>query len=263
MASTGAGRTFRAAGRVLAPDLTVERMAGDGVELAEWLRRRLGKDKIVVLGWSWGSVLGVLMIRARPDLFSAYVGTGQVVAPADGEAVAYANVLAKARQRGDSAAIAELEAIGAPPYGSLAEVATQRKWATLYELGRSLEVAYGLPELVAPRTTLVDLYDLAEGMTVSTAHFFGFAMTGPLMQLDLRQLSLDYAVPMFVVQGTGDDFTPAELSRAWLESISAPEKAFVPIENAGHFALTEHSEEFLRALREHVLPLTRPPSLVQ
>ena len=259
----GAGRTFRAAGRTIAPDLTIEGMAQDGIELAEWLRRRLGKDKVVLLGWSWGSILGVHMVKTRPDLFAAYVGTGQVVAMQEGESVAYANVLARARQRADRAAIADLEAISPPPYDEFADIETQRRWATRYELGRPLEAAFVLPQLFAPRTTLADIYDLARATEVSATHFAGPTMTGPMTQIDLRQLGLDFAVPMFVVQGVDDDFTPAELSRAWLDSISAPQKSFVPIERAGHFALTEHSDEFLRILREHVRPLAAPPSAVQ
>jgi pimeloyl-ACP methyl ester carboxylesterase len=251
----GAGRTFRAAGRRLPPNLAVESMARDGVELAEWLQRRLGKDRVILLGWSWGSILGVHMIKARPELFAAYVGTGQVVAMQEGEAVAYANVLAKARERSDTAALAELEAIGAPPYVALAEIDTQRKWASRYELDRSLEAAFVLPQLFAPRTTLADIYDLARGTLASTTHFVGPDMTGPMTQIDLRRLGLDFTLPMFVVQGVADDFTPAALSRAWLDAISAPQKAFVSIENAGHFALTERNEEFLRILEEQVRPL--------
>jgi pimeloyl-ACP methyl ester carboxylesterase len=60
---------------------------------------------------------------------------------------------------------------------------------------------------------------------------------------------------MFVVQGMNDDFTPAELSRAWLDSISAPQKAFLPLENVGHLTLPERSEEFLQFFRERVRPL--------
>jgi pimeloyl-ACP methyl ester carboxylesterase len=251
----GAGRTFRAAGRTLAPDLSIESMADDGVELVEWLQRRLGKDKIILLGWSWGSILGVHMVKIRPELFAAYVGTGQVVAMQEGEALAYANVLAKARMRGDSAAIAELEALGAPPYDELLDVTTQRKWATLYEVGQPLERAFVLPQLFAPRTTLADIYDLAGATAASGEHFVGATMAGPLTQVDLRRLGADFAVPMFLVQGTADDFTPSELSRAWLSSISAPHKEFVPIAGSGHFALTERSDDFLRVLRERVRPL--------
>jgi pimeloyl-ACP methyl ester carboxylesterase len=164
-------------------------------------------------------------------------------------------VLAKARLRGDRDAVAELEMIGPPPYSVLEEVATQRKWATIYEVGMPLEPAFVLPQIFAPRTQLADIYDLALATAAAGQHFVGPTMTGPMTQIDLRRLGTDFAVPMFLIQGTADDFTPSELSRAWLGSLSAPQKEFVPIEGGGHFALTERGEEFLRILRERVRPL--------
>jgi pimeloyl-ACP methyl ester carboxylesterase len=44
------------------------------------VKKKLHKDKIVLVGHSWGSVLGFLMVTAHPELFSAFVGTGQVAA---------------------------------------------------------------------------------------------------------------------------------------------------------------------------------------
>jgi pimeloyl-ACP methyl ester carboxylesterase len=101
--------------------------------------------------------------------------------------------------------------------------------------------------------TLADRYYSDAGARASIAHFFGPA--GPMTTMDLRRLGPDFAVPIFVVQGTEDDYTPAELSRAFVDQISAPNKAFIPLEGAGHFALTEHSDEFLRILVERVRPL--------
>lgn len=248
----GAGRTYRAAGGIIDPGLTIEGMARHGNELAEFLLRYLDKETIIVLGWSWGSALGLHMIKVRPDLYAAYVGTGQVVSFREAEALAYTSVLAKARQRGDAVAIAELERIGPPPYSSSEEVGIQREWAARYELGRSL-AAWSLEALFAPRTTLLDVYDSNNGASI--AHFVGPTRTGPLIAMDLRELGLDFAVPIFVVQGTEDDWQPAELSRAFVTQISAPRKEFVPIDGAGHFALTEHNDEFLRILVERVRPL--------
>ncbi|MGT2434674.1 alpha/beta fold hydrolase [Bradyrhizobium betae] len=75
----GAGRTYGAAGDALAPTMTLQRMAQDGIELVEYLRTHLHKHKIVLIGHSWGSFLGIHIVKQRPDLFYAYVGTGQVV----------------------------------------------------------------------------------------------------------------------------------------------------------------------------------------
>lgn len=195
------------------------------------------------------------MVKARPDLFAAYVGTGQVVNLTDGEALAYANVLEKARQRRDTRALEELAAIGPPPYSSMQELGVQRKWATMYELGQPIEAALFLPQLLAARVTLADVYDLARGSLASTNHFAGADMNGPMAAVDLHQLGPEFAVPMFVVQGLEDDFTPAALSREYIDYVIAPEKAFIPIERAGHMAVTEHGDEFLTIMRSRVRPL--------
>jgi pimeloyl-ACP methyl ester carboxylesterase len=74
----GEGKTFDRNGESEASTMTLDRMTADGIELAELLKKRLHKPRIILLGHSWGSVLGVHMITQRPDLFSVYVGTAQV-----------------------------------------------------------------------------------------------------------------------------------------------------------------------------------------
>lgn len=70
----GAGRTLHKSGPEIAPTITVEHMTQDGVELADYLRKSLQKDKLILVGHSWGSILGLFMAKARPDLFYAFVG---------------------------------------------------------------------------------------------------------------------------------------------------------------------------------------------
>jgi pimeloyl-ACP methyl ester carboxylesterase len=247
----GAGRTFGEAGRVFDPSLTIESIAGDGIRVAEHLTSRLGQDRIILVGWSWGSALGIHMIKARPDLFAAFVGTGQVVNMTEGEALAYARVLEKARKRGDADAVSELEQIGPPPYEALQELGAQRKWASAYE-GYASDVELLFDWLVAPRVSLANTYDFVTGLIQSQNHFFGPAMNRPFVTTDLRQLGLEFAVPIFVVQGTEDDYTPAALSRAYVEELRAPDKEFIPIDGAGHFALVSRPDAFLNAMKERL-----------
>src|SRR5271170_4055523 len=104
----GAGRTLRKSGPAVAPTITVDRMVQDGIELTEYLRKHLGKEKIIIVGHSFGSILGVRMAKARPDLFYAYVGTGQVADSTRSFSVAYDALLKKAKAEGDQRAIEEL-----------------------------------------------------------------------------------------------------------------------------------------------------------
>ncbi len=247
----GAGRTFGVAGRSIDPATTIESIARDGLLVAEHLAQRLDAERIVLVGWSWGSALGIHMITSRPDLFVAFFGTGQVVDMREGEAVAYARVLAKARRRGDVEAIGDLERIGPPPYTSLDGIGTQRKWAGAYErYGTTASLLAA--ELLAPRTSLRDVYDLAAGLIQSQNHFFGPSMDRPFVDADLRRLGPRFDVPVFVVQGREDDYTPPEVSRSWVDWIEAPVKEFIGLEGAGHFALVSRASEFLAIMKERL-----------
>ena len=72
-------------------------MVQDGIELSEYLRKHLGKDKIIIVAHSFGTILGLGMVRARPEIFYAYVGTGQVADEVKNYSVAYDALLQKAK----------------------------------------------------------------------------------------------------------------------------------------------------------------------
>jgi len=88
----------------VAPTMTVDRTVQDGIELSEYLRKHLGKDKIVIVGHSFGSRLGIGMAQARPDLFYAYVGMGQVADETLNYYAAYDALLKKAQTAGNQQA---------------------------------------------------------------------------------------------------------------------------------------------------------------
>jgi pimeloyl-ACP methyl ester carboxylesterase len=124
----GTGLTFKKHGETLAGTLTIDRVVEDGIELSEYLRSRFG-GKIVLVGHSWGSVLGVYMIRRRPDLFAAYVGTGQVANMRRNEEVNYARQLAQAKAVDDKPAVDALVALGPPPFANRDGIRGLREWA--------------------------------------------------------------------------------------------------------------------------------------
>ncbi|MFZ1990371.1 MAG: alpha/beta hydrolase [Alphaproteobacteria bacterium] len=251
----GAGRSFAKAGGKIDPSLSIEEMAQDGVALAQYLREHLHKSKIGVFASSWGSIIGIHMMKLKPDLFYAYVGTGQTVSFAKGEILNYQHVLAKAHARGDKAAIAELEHMGPPPYKSETDFRTQRKWAAAYEKGGPDNAALIWSLLYEPDFSLTDASDWVSAFLASNDHFFGTTMQGPAMQADLTALGPEFAVPVFIFQGTEDDYAPFDLARSYFDSLSAPEKAFVGVPDAGHYASFSHPDEIRALLLKQVRPL--------
>ena len=64
----GAGRTFGRNGPDGTGELSLDRMADDGAEVARHVLARTGHSKLILLGASWGSILGLEMVRRHPEL---------------------------------------------------------------------------------------------------------------------------------------------------------------------------------------------------
>ena len=247
----GAGKTYGRNGKHEG-ELTINRMTNDGIEVAEYLRTRLHKDKIILLGDSWGTILGIQMVKRRPDLFFAYVGTGQIVDTRNREAILYSALLDKVRGAHDVDGIRKLESIGPPPYKTYADLGVQRAVSGRYavESDRGYRALVEPIVLFAPNYSLADIYDLANAW-----RFSGPRLYKEFEAYDATKLGLKFDIPVFFFEGERDTITPAELAEQYLQSIDAPAKGFVVLQNAGHFAIFTQANVFLKELVSRVRPL--------
>ena len=255
----GAGRTYGRNGADRSAPMTIDRMTQDGVELAQFLTRHL-HGKIIVVGHSWGSILGVRMVQQRPDLFAAYVGTGQFVNRPLAEGILYEDLLARARAAKDEPTIVELQRLSdAPARDRQAFVA--KTWAGVYAppAERSLKASLGKLRLEAPGASWSDIDVGRAGRRFSIDH-----LAPQTAAYDIRSSGLDFAIPFFVIQGDADSQTPAALARRYFEAVRAPRKQYIPLKGGGHFAVITMSGAFLAALVADVRPLSAridPPDL--
>jgi proline iminopeptidase len=245
----GAGKTYGRHGKAGAGEMTIERMVEDGIELAEWLRVEFGRRKIILLGMSWGSVLGTEMAARRPDLFSAYVGAGQVVEMRRGEAVSYASLMERLKARSNARAIARLEAVGPPPYASRKALFTQRRIlsASNSALDKATMSAMPMALLLSPMLRLKDVWD-----TLAANAFTLGPLYEPLMAYDIRRVGTRFKIPMIYIQGADDIQTPTALVEEYFQEIDAPRKSLRLLEGGGHMAVATHVPAFLEALVEAV-----------
>lgn len=58
--------------------MNVEQFASDMDKLVDHLRDKFDRDRIAVLGHSWGSILGTIYTSRHPEKISGYIGTGQI-----------------------------------------------------------------------------------------------------------------------------------------------------------------------------------------
>ncbi|MBU6298996.1 MAG: alpha/beta hydrolase [Alphaproteobacteria bacterium] len=249
----GAGRTFEKSGESVAKTMTISRMVSDGLEVSNYLRAHLKKDKIILLGHSWGSILGVHMVKARPDLFYAFVGTGQVESMPKALRAAYAASLAKLRQEGDESAVRELSAVGPPPYRDYATIAKAIKASRGTMMGDDVpSIAEPGGGFAAPGYSLTDDYYLVRGSNFSQRTLLAAAL-----REDLTTLGMHFDVPVFMFEGSAD-MLPIADARDYFNRIDAPKKAFVAFSGGNHFVLFARPDAFLKEMVEKVRPLAKP-----
>lgn len=258
----GAGRTYAANDPdKIKPTMTVERMLADAEELAAFLRKRYAKEKIVLLGHSWGTVLGIQLAQKHPDWFYAYVGVGQVVDLRENEKLGYEAVLRWARSQGNAQAIQELESIAPyPPDPDKTPVAQQRK--TL-DLQRKWLTQAGGYLWQRSNDHYSDVVGISPDYSPSDFEAWGKGLDFSLSTLWSQIMALNFSndtrfdCPVVLFHGRHDLNTSAELAGRWFEKIQAPSKKMVWFDYSGHMIFEEEPGRLLVSLVRDVLPLTK------
>src|SRR5262249_30716677 len=111
----GSGKTYNANDPArIAPTLTPPQMEADVDAMVQYLRATYHKPKIIVLGHSWGSLLGIKLAHRHPEWLYAYVGIGQMIDTVASERESYEDLLRIAAARHNEQGLKELRSIA--PY---------------------------------------------------------------------------------------------------------------------------------------------------
>lgn len=251
----GAGRSFT---NRLDPDsMTITQLVSDGKEVISYLAKRFNRSDIILLGHSWGSLLGIHLLRAHPKQISAYVGIGQIANQIKSEQRMHTFASHAAAKDGNQKAIAQLENLQGYPLTrcSPRDVACVRQWARHYGYlgsGSSDTGRTYLRLMDTPEYSLGSIYRFLKGTLVSSDTLGKSMLTDPAIQPDA--LPLEFDVPIFFISGQRDHFTPADLTDEYLDKIQSPEKRHVIFEDSGHYPNEDEPERFINTLQDLVGP---------
>lgn len=239
----GTGRTYgRSAPEELSPaylashPLTLSQMTDDGIAVSEYLLQHLGKQKIILLGTSWGTALGVKMAAKRPDLFYAYVGHSQIVKPSI-DMELFNKVYKMAEDAQDKDALEMLNKIGKPPYERARNVGQLLRVIKKYERLHSTPAPEAWFVLSPAYDNEKDNQNRSDGDDYSFVNYTGDKQLGvPSMSdsIDLMKDNLAINIPVFMIQGAEDILTPKEKTRAYFDKMIAPEKKYFLLPNTAH-----------------------------
>ena len=250
----GAGLSHsRSQDPTLAANLNLDLMIEDGIQVSREICEHLGREQVILVGHSWGSVLATQMILKRPDLFYALVSVGTFVDWCEADILKFNFLQSQAKVSQDLDFIKGVEALGAAPYTSPDQAMAVSKLlmtqgALFHNLSPSeLDAAIGLTQEYGEK----DLELMEEGM------FLSYCALGKSLHTykgieHLKKVNR----PMLFAHGRHDLATPLELLEKGLSDLGEhfiAQKVEIQIfENSAHFPMWEEPAAFAKALESFV-----------
>ena len=237
------------------PDtLTISQLVEDASEVVRYLCNEFNKEKIFVIGGSWGSLLGIRLIHAHPEHIAAFVGFGQFVSGEKNEAITYQFTLDQAKAANDEVVVRKLESVGPPVKGmykgGFDGMMIQRNAMMKYggysksEEKRSYMDSFVKPMILSGEYSLSDLLGIVLGYKKV------LKVMWPEIGKEDLSIYTDFSVPILIFDGRLDMNTPAELVEEWFDKITAPYKELIWFDESGHNPMGDEPERFKTLLKE-------------
>lgn len=253
----GCGRTFYR--NKDNSNLTIEQLLADTDGVIDYLRERFGQEKIIIIGQSWGTVLGMEYINIHPEKVFAYIGVGQVINFFRGKVYAAECAMEKAAVNGSNEDAELLENCieqlsGTKNIENLDIKSLEKMIITSLKYLRCSGEMSGMKQIFTAITS--------PEMSWNDVKWFLFASNSQniissqsnlvdymYFQFDVMDLSERYDIPICFIQGDNDWITPTNLVDNYYSGVTAQKKEMIIINNAGHTPFLDAPEQFCEAVK--------------
>lgn len=226
--------------------LTAGTLVDDLLVLTDYVKARFHKGKVLLVGHSFGTYLAMQAAAQAPENYYAYIGIGQMADTNLSERASLDYCLEQAKAKGDTALIAEMEALREDILSGQAlmpRAYIRRYGGTARRIDEGGDYLEGF--LLRPEYNLLDVLRYARGVAVSQE-----ALLPPSLQLPLPELVTGLEIPCYFVMGKYDYMTAALSAKAYFDTLTAPKKEFVLFEDSAHYPQFEEKERFSRWMTE-------------
>lgn len=241
----GTGRSYHR--DIPKSSMTIAQILSDLDGLIDTVRSRFAKDRVVLLGHSWGTILGTMYAHEHPEKVSAYVGVAQIADFSEDERVSFDWALREAERRHDREALKTLRPIAPAPRSVDQELALGRVVERLSGVRSTGSLIWAA--LRTSEATLWDLIRFGQGNRFSLT-----ALRPEYSRVDLTRIR-HFDVPVVFMLGRRDWHVPSVLAARYFDRIEAPSKRLIWFERSAHNPPFEQPNAFVRAVVQDVLPL--------
>ena len=252
----GAGKTYSQ--NKEAVDFTYAQLESDAKELIAYLREEFDQEKIYLIGYSWGSVLGLRLAAKIPEQLAGYFGLSQVVSSRDSERLLYDWLLDEFETTGRHQLVTQLKKLGLPPYQK--ESSQQAFQEVMTQSNAYVKWNEGLPNvnilnwifqvLTCPDLSMTEAYDTlfrASNQTLTKSAYWE-----ELQTVDLLEEIKEIKIPLYFATGAGDYICPVSLVERFVDQVSATEKDVLILEHSAHYFSEEDERKMYDWMKEKI-----------
>jgi len=244
----GTGKT-QAENKSSTDDITISTLIEDLKETVCYIRKKYAPSRVILLGHSWGTILGMEYLKKYSNTVSAYIGMGQVVNFMQGEKIGFEYCRQQIERANKKSDLKKLDRLENYPFNI-----NEKNASAIFGKMRMLQMKYKLA-----------------GYSKGNGKMFSMLLKSPVFSLrdvpslllsagkskNLMQYLLTYDtsgytnfdIPIFFICGRNDWQVPSVLAEKYFSSISAPAKNLFWIENAGHLTDIENSSDYHAAVK--------------
>lgn len=253
----GCGRSYSE--NIDKTSLTTTKIAEDGKELTEYLKKTFNKDKIYLVAHSYGTYVGIKMIKANPENYFAYVGMGQIGNQQDNEKYLIDYAKGKALAENNKEALKELNTLGDLPYSKDnfgKKISLSRKWTTYY--GGSLYNSnsanrFTFEAIIRPEYSATNLINYVKSEDLYYTNTADDTARYELFTANLKEEVPELSVPVYFIEGKNDYTVSFRACKEYFDVLKDSKKELIPIENCAHNPIVEKTDEVSSILIDKVL----------
>ena len=253
----GCGRTYYA--NNCNSKCNIDLLISDLDATVEYAKKRFGKDKVIIAGHSWGTVIGSIYAQKSPQNVSCYIGISQITNLYKNKLNIARTALEKDEIKGTKdekelfALIWRMEKVKNYDDMSISDLSRLVSISKKYFACKG-EMS-GFSQMIAGITsTDMNFTDMKWFLRQMNVEKF-FAQNKNLMEyaffgFDIDSLSKNYDVPVYFLAGKGDYSVCQKDAQSYYKKITAPDKAFYWIENTGHSMFMDSPKQYCEVIKE-------------
>jgi len=210
----GSGKTQDLTGVVKPP--TLSEIQQDTEEVMNYLLAYFNKEKLVVLGNSWGTVLGFHLAKNYTEKISAFIAVSPVVSNLRSQQATLQIFKDHFQQEGNTKAVQQLSEVKIP-YEEVEQMLVQYRWETVFGGEEMSDEQF---------EQLLSYFRNWEKIWMP--------LYRELYSIDLEKSVSTLDCPVFFIVGDEDYTTYFKFTEEYFNQLKAPSKKLFLIENVGH-----------------------------